>query len=101
MPSKWSIESAPNIKMLISMIESAGGIDEDDNIFFPVEKVEQGFLKISKDKLLEYSSNGISISDFYKKLLEQIDESEWSNISYDVEIPRSIPDPIDEEGPLT
>ena len=43
----------------------------------------------------------MSISDFYKKLLEQVGDSEWSNISYDVEIPRSIPDPIDEEGPLT
>jgi hypothetical protein len=101
MPSKWSIESAPNIKMLINMIESAGGVDEDDNIFFPVEKIENGFLKISKNMLLEHSSSGMSISDLYKKLLKQVGDSEWSNISYDVEIPRSIPDPIDEEGPLT
>jgi len=101
MASKWSIESAPNIKMLINMVEAAGAIDENENIFFPVEKITHGFLKISKDKLLEYSSTGISIGDLYKNLLEQEGDSEWSDTSFDVQIPRSIPDPIDEEGPLT
>ena len=101
MASKWSIESAPNIKMLIHMVEAAGAIDEDENIFFPVEKTAHGFLKISKGKLLEYESTGISISDLYKKILEQVDSSEWTDTSFDVEIPRSVPDPIDEEGPLT
>ena len=101
MASKWSIESAPNIKMLINMVEAAGAIDEDENIFFPVEKITHGFLKISKDKLLEYASTGISIGDLYKNLLEQEGDSEWSDTSFDVQIPRSIPDPIDEEGPLT
>ena len=48
MASKWSIENSANIKMLINMIQTAGGIDEDDNIFLPVEKTEHGFLKISK-----------------------------------------------------
>tara|TARA_B110000438_G_scaffold101351_1_gene100263 strand:+ start:149 stop:454 length:306 start_codon:yes stop_codon:yes gene_type:complete len=101
MSSKWSIESAPNIKMLINMVEAAGAIDENENIFFPVEKITHGFLKISKDKLLEYASTGISIGDLYKNLLEQEGDSEWSDTSFDVQIPRSIPDPIDEEGPLT
>jgi|TARA_B110000914_G_scaffold49455_1_gene42250 ribosomal protein S16 len=101
MASKWSIESAPNIKMLINMVEAAGAIDENENIFFPVEKITHGFLKISKDKLLEYASTGISIGDLYKNLLEQEGDSEWSDTSFDVQIPRSIPDPIDEEGPLT
>jgi ribosomal protein S16 len=101
MASKWSIESAPNIKMLINMVEAAGAIDEDDNIFFPVEKITHGVLKVSKDKLLEYASTGISIGDLYKNLLEQEGDSEWSDTSFDVQIPRSIPDPIDEEGPLT
>ena len=101
MASKWSIESAPNIKMLINMVEAAGAIDENENIFFPVEKITHGFLKISKDKLLEYASTGISICDLYKNLLEQEGDSEWSDTSFDVQIPRSIPDPIDEEGPLT
>ena len=101
MPSKWSIESAPNIKMLINMIDTAGGIDEDEDIFFPVERTEHGFLKISKNKLLEHASNGMSTSELYKRLLEQVDCSEWSNVSFDVEIPRSVPDLLDEEGPLT
>jgi hypothetical protein len=101
MPSKWSIECAPNIKMLINMIESAGGVDDDENIFFPVEKIEHGFLKISKNELLEHASTGMSTSDLYKQLLEQVDSSKWSNISFDVQIPRSTPDPLDEEGPLT
>ena len=101
MASKWSIESAPNIKMLINMVEAAGAIDENENIFFPVEKITHGFLKISKNKLLEYASTGISIGDLYKNLLEQEGDSEWSDTSFDVQIPRSIPDPIDEEGPLT
>ena len=101
MASKWSIESAPNIKMLINMVEAAGAIDEDENIFFPVEKITHGFLKVSKDKLLEYASTGITISDLYKNLLEQADSSEWSDTAFDVQIPRSVPDPIDEEGPLT
>ena len=101
MASKWSIESAPNIKMLINMVEAAGAIDENENIFFPVEKITHGFLKISKDKLLQYASTGISIGDLYKNLLEQEGDSEWSDTSFDVQIPRSIPDPIDEEGPLT
>ena len=101
MASKWSIESAPNIKMLINMVEAAGAIDENENIFFPVEKITHGFLKISKDKLLEYASTGISIGDLHKNLLEQEGDSEWSDTSFDVQIPRSIPDPIDEEGPLT
>ena len=101
MASKWSIESAPNIKMLINMVEAAGAIDENENIFFPVEKITHGFLKISKDKLLEYASTGISIGDLYKNLLEQEGDSEWSDTSFDIQIPRSIPDPIDEEGPLT
>ncbi len=101
MASKWSIENVSNIKMLINMIEAAGGVDEDENIFFPVEKTEHGLLKVSKNKLLEHASDGMSTSDLYKKLLEQVDSSEWSNISFDLQIPRSVPDPIDEEGPLT
>ena len=101
MASKWSIESAPNIKMLINMVEAAGAIDEHENIFFPVEKTTHGVLEISKDKLLEYASTGISIGDLHKKLLEQADGSEWSDAIFDVQIPRSIPDPIDDEGPLT
>jgi len=83
------------------MIDSAGGIDEDDNIFLPVEKTEHGVLKTSKEKLLEYESSGMSISDLSDKLLEQPEECDWTTISMDITIPRSTPDALDEEGPLT
>jgi len=101
MASKWSIENSANIKMLINMIQTAGGIDEDDNIFLPVEKTEHGLLKISKEKLQEYESSGMSVSDLYRKLLEQSEDCDWSRVSIDIQIPRSIPDALDEEGPLT
>jgi len=101
MASKWSIENSANIKMLINMIQTAGGIDEDDNVFLPVEKTEHGFLKISKEKLQEYESSGMSVSDLYKKLLEQSENCDWSRVSIDIQIPRSIPGALDEEGPLT
>ena len=83
------------------MIQTAGGIDEDDNIFLPAEKTEHGLLKISKEKLQEYESSGMSISDLYNKLLEQSENCDWSRVSIDIQIPRSIPDVLDEESPLT
>ena len=101
MASKRSIENSANIKMLINMIQTAGGIDEDDNIFLPVEKTEHGLLKISKEKLQEYESSGMSVSDLYSKLLKQSEDCDWSLVSIDIQIPRSIPDALDEEGPLT
>ena len=101
MVSKWSIENCANIKMLINMIQTAGGIDEDNNIFLPVEKTEHGLLKISKEKLQEYESSGMSVSGLYNKLLEQSEDCDWSLVSIDIQIPRSIPDALDEEGPLT
>ena len=101
MASEWSIESSANIKMLINMIETAGGIDEDNNIFLPVEKTEHGLLKISKEKLQEYESSGMSVLDLYNKLLKQSEDCDWFRVSIDIQIPRSIPDALDEEGPLT
>ena len=101
MASKWSIENSANIKMLINMIQTAGGIDEDNNMFLPVEKTEHGLLKISKEKLQEYESSGMSVSDLYKKLLKQSEECDWFRVSIDIQIPRSIPDALDDEGPLT
>ena len=101
MASKWSIENSANIKMLINMIQTAGGIDEDNNTFLPVEKTEHGFLKISKEKLQEDESSGMSVSDLHKKLLKQSEDCDWFRVSIDIQIPRSIPDALDEEGPLT
>ena len=48
MASKWSIKNSANIKMLINMIQTAGGIDEDNNMFLPVEKLNMVFLKFQK-----------------------------------------------------
>jgi hypothetical protein len=101
MASKWSIENSVNIKMLLNMIQAAGGIDEDGNIFLPIEKTEYGLLKTSKEILEEHESSGMSISDLYNKLLEQTEGCHWSNSSVDIQIPRSVPDPLDEEGTLT
>jgi len=83
------------------MIQTAGGIDEDNNIFLPAEKTEHGFLKISKEKLQEYESSGMSVSDLYNKLLKQSEDCDWVRVSIDIQIPRSIPDALDGEGPLT
>ena len=46
MAPQWSIKNSANIKMLTNMIQAAGGIDDDENIFLPVEKTEHGLLKI-------------------------------------------------------
>jgi len=43
----------------------------------------------------------MSVSDLYNKLLKQSEACEWSLVSIDIQIPRSIPDALDEEGPLT
>ena len=101
MGSKWNIENAANIKMLINMVQAAGGIDEDENIIFPVEKTEHGFIKISIGILIEHELSGMSVSDLNSKLSEQIDSCIWSNTSIDIQIPRAVPDVLDEEGPLT
>ena len=101
MSSKWSIENSSSIKMLINMIQTAGGIDEDENILLPVEKTEHSYLKISKDKLQEYESSGKNISDLHKILLEQTKDCDWESLYFDIQIPRSVPDASDEEGPLT
>ena len=48
MASKWSIENSANIKMLIDMIQTAGGIDEDNNTFYQQKKLNMVFLKFQK-----------------------------------------------------
>ena len=97
MASKWSIESAPNIKMLINMVEAAGAIDEDDNIFFPInsEHPSYGKLLTFKEKLYKESDpkfvlfwNNRNIrrkspGDIilaYKKFAESIPEEDRNNI---------------------
>jgi len=83
------------------MIQVSGGIEEDGSILLPIERKEQGFVKTSKDVLLKFESSGKSISDLHDKLLEQSEDFDWSDVSIDIQIPRSVPDHLDEEGPLT
>ena len=101
MVTKWNIKNIDNIKMLINMIQVSGGIEEDGSILLPIERKEQGFVKTSKDVLLKFESSGKSISDLHDKLLEQSEDFDWSDGSIDIQIPRSVPDHLDEEGPLT
>jgi hypothetical protein len=101
MVSKWSIKNTDNMKMLINMIQATGGIEEDGSITLPIERKEHGFVKISKDMLRNYESSGKSISDLYDNLLEQSKDVDWLEVSIDIQIPRSVPDQLDEEGPLT
>jgi hypothetical protein len=101
MVSKWSIKNSDNIKMLINMIQVAGGIEEDGSISLPIERKEHGFIKTSKDMLQKFESSGKSISDLYEKLLEQSEDFDCSEVSVDIQIPRLVPDQLDEEGPLT
>ena len=101
MASKWSIKNTDSVKMLINMIQVAGGIEEDGSILLPIERKEHGFVKTSKDVLLKFESSGKNTSDLYDKLLEKTDDFDWSEGSIDIQIPRSVPDQLDEEGPLT
>ena len=43
----------------------------------------------------------MSVSDLHNKLLDQSEDCDWSLVSTDIQIPRSIPDALDEEGQLT
>ena len=43
----------------------------------------------------------MSVSDLYNKLLKQSEDCDWFRVSIDIQIPRSIPDALNEEGPLT
>jgi hypothetical protein len=101
MVSKWNIKNTDNIKMLINMLQATGGVEEDGSISLPIERKTHGFVMTSKDVLQELESSGKSISDLYDNLLEQSKDVDWSEVSIDIQIPRSVPDQLDEEGPLT
>ena len=87
--------------MMINMIQSAGGVDDDGDIFLPVEKTEYSNIKISEERLIEYGKSGIDVQGLYDKLLKETDNCDWSDVSIEIQIPRSVPDALDEEGPLT
>ncbi len=89
MISKKNItRSVKTLKQLISRCESYGEFDKDGNLHLPVEKTETSFLTISKEKLKEYESNGVSVLELHQKLEEQADDCSWSDTSLDVQIPK-------------
>ena len=79
---------AKTIKQLINRCESYGEFDKDGSLRLRVEKTETSFLKISKDKLNEYESSGMSILELHQKLEGQADKYVWSDASLDIQMPK-------------
>ncbi len=79
---------AKTIKQLINRCESYGEFDKDGNLHLPVEKTEYSSLKISKDKLNECESSGMSILELHQKLEGQTEDCVWSDASLDIQIPK-------------
>jgi len=79
---------AKTIKQLINRCESYGEFDKEGNLHLAVEKTETSSLKISKDKLNEYESSGMSILELHQKLEGQADDCVWSDASLDIQMPK-------------
>ena len=79
---------AKTIKQLINRCESYEKFDKDGNLHLPVEKTEYSSLKISKDKLNECESSGMSILELHQKLEGQLDDCVWSDASLDIQMPK-------------
>jgi hypothetical protein len=80
--------SAKTLKQLISRCESYGEFSEDGSLHLPVEKMECSFVSISKEKLVEYESSGMTILDLHQKLEEQMADCEWSGVCIDIQMPK-------------
>ncbi len=79
---------AKTIKQLISRCESYGEFDKDGDLHLTVEKIETSSLKISKDKLKECESSGMSILELHQKLERQAENCVWSDASLDIQMPK-------------
>ena len=79
---------AKTIKQLINRCESYEKFDKDGNLHLPVEKTEYSSLKISKDKLNECESSGMSILELHQKLEGKVDDCVWSDASLDIQMPK-------------
>ncbi len=89
MISKSNITRCVNtLKQLIRRCESYGEFDKDGNLRLPVEKTQYSFLAISKEKLKEYESSGVSVLELHQKLEEQTDDCSWSDASLDIQMPK-------------
>ena len=80
--------SVKTLKQLISRCESYGEFGEDGSLRLPVEKTEYSFVSISKEKLVDYESGGMTILDLHQKLEEKMDDCEWSDVSIDIQMPK-------------
>jgi hypothetical protein len=80
--------SAKTLKQLISRCESYGEFDKDGNLSLPVEKTEYSSITITKEKLMEYESGGMSIQELHEKLEEQTNKCEWFDVSLDIQMPK-------------
>ena len=76
------------LKQLISRCESYGEFGEDGSLRLPVEKTEYSFVSISKEKLVDYESGGMTILGLHQKLEEKIGDCEWSDVSIDIQMPK-------------
>ncbi len=79
---------AKTIKQLINRCESYGEFDKDGDLHLTVEKIETSSLKISKDKLKECESSGMSILELHQKLEGQTEDCVWSDASLDIQMPK-------------
>lgn len=80
--------STKTLKQLISRCESYGEFDKDGNLFLPVEKTEHSFISITKEKLMEYESSGMTVADLHHKLEEKVGVCEWSEVTLDIQMPK-------------
>ena len=80
--------SVKTLKQLVSRCESYGEFGEDGSLRLPVEKTEYSFVSISKEKLLDYESGGMTILDLHQKLEEKMGDCEWSDVSIDIQMPK-------------
>jgi hypothetical protein len=76
------------LKQLISRCESYGEFSEDGSLRLPVQKTEYSSISISKEKLMEYEANGMTLLDLHQKLEEQMGDYEWSDVSIDIQVPK-------------
>ena len=80
--------SVKTLKRLISRCESYGEFGEDGSLHLPVEKTEYSFVSISKEKLVDYESGGMTILDLHQKLEEKMGDCEWSDVSINIQMPK-------------
>ena len=80
--------TAKTLKQLISRCETYGEFDKDGNLHLTVEKIQYGYITVSKIKLKEYECQGMNTIDLHKKLEEESSTCEWQDASLDIQMPK-------------